>query len=213
MAPSLIPDIIACSHQSALWSGIADTPAAPTQEAPGARDAVFFCLYPPSDIAEHSRRLAANLRERHGLSCPLTRVRCLHISLLGFGHHKALSLATIAALRTAAASVTMPPFRVSLNLAMSFRGNPTWPFVLTGDEGVSGIEMFRQELIRALWKAGIKLRAKSDFVPHMTLFYSERDLGTRAVEEMDWTVHGFCLVRSLYGHSRHVPLGQWPLPG
>jgi 2'-5' RNA ligase len=180
---------------------------------PGWQDAVFFCLHPPPEIAERVRRIAANLRERYGLSCPLIRARCLHISLLGFGHHGALSQAAIAALRATAASVTMPSFRVSLSLARSFRGNPNLPFVLTGDEGVSGIAMFRQELIRALWKAGFKLRAKSDFVPHMTLFYSERDLGTRAVEEMDWTVRDFCLVRSLYGHGRHVPLGQWPLRG
>jgi 2'-5' RNA ligase len=213
MAPALIPDIIARSRQSVLWSGTADTPVAPAAEAAGWRDAVFFCLYPPPEIAERGQRVAANLRERYGLSCPLIRAQCLHVSLLGFGHHGALSQATIAALRTAAANVRMPAFRVSLNLAMSFRGNPNWPFVLTGDEGVSGIEMFRQELIRTLWKAGIKLRAKSDFVPHMTLFYSERDLGIHAVEEMDWTVHGFCLVRSLYGFSRHVPLGEWPLRG
>jgi hypothetical protein len=137
MSPSLIPDVIPHSRQSVLWSGIADTSAAPAEEVPGWQDAVFFCLHPPPEIAERVRRIAANLRERYGLSCPLIRARCLHISLLGFGHHGALSQAAIAALRATAASVTMPSFRVSLSLARSFRGNPNLPFVLTGDEGVS----------------------------------------------------------------------------
>jgi 2'-5' RNA ligase len=130
---------------------------------------------------------------------------------LSIGYHAELSRATIAGLRAAAATVAMPPFRVALNRTMCFDRHPDQPFVLVGDEGIGGIEMFRERLVLALRGAGFKLLRIPSFTPHMTLFRHKCDLGDRFFDDIDWTVRDFMLIHSVHGESRHELLGRWPL--
>ena len=82
------------------------------------------------------------------------------------------------------------------------------------DDGVIGIEMLRQELVRAPRNAGFARRERGGAAtPHLTLLYDRRKLEEQPIDEIGWSVRDFVLIHSLYGLSRHVPLGRWPLRG
>jgi 2'-5' RNA ligase len=177
------------------------------------RDTVFFALYPDPDTAGSIARLAWYLRDKHGLKgWPLGAGR-FHISLHGLGDYTRLPDDAIAAIGDAAKAVTMPPFRVGFDRAMSFRGDRKRPLVLLGDDGVAGLTIFQHELVAALRKIGFARRREPAYNPHVTLLYDECPIPEQAVEEIGWTVREFVLVRSLRGQSRHLPLARWPLRG
>ncbi len=213
MSPTLIHDRVGRSRQAVFPRGSFDPPPVPAEDLSGFRDRMFFGLHPPPAIAARIHRLAGDLRDGHALHCRLVRASCLHVTLLGMGYREEWSRTAIAALGTAAARVAMPPFRVAFDRAASFNGEPERPLVLVGDDGVIGIEMLRQELVRALRNAGFARREEARFTPHLTLLYDRRKLEEQPIDEIGWSVRDFVLIHSLYGLSRHVPLGRWPLRG
>jgi 2'-5' RNA ligase len=213
MSPALISDIAARPHRGVVRNEHFDPETAPAEGVFRRLDSVFFALQPPPEIARCAHRVAKDLRDAHGLHCPLVRPQCLHVTLLGIGRYAELSPAMIAAFCAAATSVAMAPFRVALNRATSFAGDRERPLVLLGDGGVTGIEMLRRKLLLALRGAGFRSSKIRSFTPHMTLLYDRRDLGEHLVEEIGWTVRDFVLIHSLYGQSRHIPLARWPLRG
>jgi RNA 2',3'-cyclic 3'-phosphodiesterase len=90
------------------------------------------------------------------------------------------------------------------------------PLVLCGDEGVSGLQVFRQSLCSALEQSGVFRRTHLPYTPHVTLLYDRSEGRARRrleqkVEPVGWTVREFVLVHSLLGQTRHVALRRWPL--
>jgi len=153
------------------------------------------------------------LHDKHRLKGMPLRARCFHVSLLGIGHRGQLSRETMAVISAAAAFLSISPFRVCFDRAVSFRGVAKRPLVLVGDDGVEGIRILRRELVTALHEIGFSTRGKSELTPHMTLLYDKQDVGEQAVEEIGWTVREFVLLHSLRGHGQHVVLGHWALRG
>lgn len=128
--------------------------------------ALFFALYPPPDAV---RRIAA-LAEAEGLTGPRVAPERLHISLLGLGRHEALPSAAVNAIRTAAATVKVAPFVLSLNHLTSFASaRGVHPRVLVGDDGVIGVCALREALHGALARARLARGPAGAFEPHVTL--------------------------------------------
>ncbi len=181
--------------------------------APRRPDAVFFALYPDQDTARRLGRLAWYLRDKHRLKGRPLLARCFHISLQRVGDHTQITQDAVALIGDAVSTITMRPFAVAFDRAMSFIGPANRPLVLLGDDGVAGLTMLQRELVAALRKIGFARRNQPQYNPHLTLLYDNCPVPDQAVEEIGWTVRELVLVRSLYGRSRHLPLARWPLRG
>lgn len=209
--PPIDLDLRPC--QGVLWpekSGAAPIPGIDTARA---SDAVFLALQPPPDVAQRLSKLAWHLRDKHRQKGMPLRAQCFHVSLLGLGRREQLSPETTAAIAAAAASLSISPFRVCFDRAVSFRGVAKRPFVLVGDDGVEGIRLVRRELVTALHEIGFGTRERSEFTPHVTLLYDEQSIREQAVEEIGWTVREFAMLHSRHGHGQHIVLGRWILRG
>jgi 2'-5' RNA ligase len=176
-------------------------------------DKIFFAIQPPPFTASSIRRLAFYLRDKHRLTGELLRSECLHASLLFAGYHGRMPPQTLSAIRQAAATIVMPRFRVSFDWVVSFRNRRNRPLALRGDDGVSGLIALRDKLVAATIDIPGIPAARREFNPHLTLLYDQRDIREEPVEEISWPVNEFVLIRSLFGQSRHIVLGRWPLRG
>lgn len=172
-------------------------------------DGLFFALFPDRAAAQALSRTAQQLCVRHRLGGRLIATERLHVSLLGFGEHAGLPQRLVAAAVDAAASVAAPPFDVTFDRAVSFRGRPR-PLVLGTSAGAAELFAFRQALCRAVEGLG---PVRRQYTPHVTLLYDERGIEEHTVEPVRWSVREFALVHSLRGKGRYVVLGRWPLGG
>jgi RNA 2',3'-cyclic 3'-phosphodiesterase len=214
MIPHPIRDV--SLRQEALWND-GPHPSAVSDEAFSHHsDTLFFGLRPPSDIAARAHRSGDDVRNAHGLRCPLIGRERLHLSLLGFDSPRILPEEAVDALRCVGATVVMPQFRIELNRMMSFGKKSDRArkraFVLAGDdETTPGIAMLRRQIICALRLAGCRATIPVSFNPHMTLFWDRHDPGEQPIEELGWTARDFVLIHSLHGLGKHEELGRWPL--
>ena len=173
---------------------------------------VFFGTRPPAAAAVPITRVGQELVRSQRLVAKLLPPERLHVSLFSVGGFSgAYPPAVINAAKAVADTVSMAPFTVAFNRVTSFAGgNGRQALVLTGDEGVAGLVRFQQVLSLAMKKAGLGLRQKERFTPHVTMMYADHKCDF-AIEPISWTVDEFVLVDSLWGQSRHVQLGRWPL--
>ena len=184
-------------------------PSHPAREGPAA-DCLLFMAYPDAEAAERLAQLAEELRCEHELSGPALARDRFHVSL-----HFVCSVAGglpqrfVAALEDAASTVSMAPFDVSFDGAMSFRRSGKRPFVLFGGEGAEALNGLQRALRGAMKKVGFARGALD--TPHMTLLYDERNVAKRPVRTVRWRVRDFTLVRSRRGHGQHIPLARLPL--
>ena len=177
-------------------------------------DTIFFAVQPPPFTASSISRLALYMRDKHRLIGKPLRPDCFHASLLFAGYHGRLLPQTLSAIRHAAATIAMPRFRVGFDWVASFRARHNRPLVLGGDDGVSGLISLRDRLVAATVDIpGSVPASRREFTPHLTLLYDGRNVREEPVEEIGWPVTEFVLIRSLFGQSRHVVLGRWPLRG
>jgi 2'-5' RNA ligase len=109
-------------------------------------DRIFFAVRPPPFTASSISRLAWHVRDKHRLTGKPLRPECFHASLLFAGYHGRMLPQTLSAIREAAATITMPRFRVSFDWVASFRNRGNRPLVLRGDDGVSGLIALRDRL-------------------------------------------------------------------
>jgi 2'-5' RNA ligase len=174
-------------------------------------DSVFFSLYPDRQITRCLSRLVWQLRGKHRLDGMPRPERSFHVSLCGVGAYAELPCNLAAAINQAASTVAMLPFRVSFDRVTSFGCRRNRALVLVGGEGVVGVQMLQRELAAALNKIAFLRRKAPPFNPHLTLLYYDGEIVEQAVEEIQWTVREFVLVRSLHGQSRHVSLKRWSL--
>lgn len=173
---------------------------------------VFFAAQPDPTTAVGIARMAQDLvKSRRLEATPLPPER-LHVSLFAVGGFSGTCpSAVINDAKAIAGTVSMAPFKVAFDRVASFGGRSgKRALVLTGSEGVAGLVRFQQTLSLAMLKAGVGLRQRSKFTPHLTMMYADQT-SAFAIEPMSWTVNEFVLVDSLYGQSRHVLLGRWPL--
>jgi 2'-5' RNA ligase len=172
-------------------------------------DPLFFALLPDEDATRNIAQLVEDFRQAHGLTGVL---RPLHVTLCDITV-RANMQKTIDVASRAAASVTAAPFRIAFNRATRFgSGKGERPFVLMGDDGVTGAARFRQTLSLELRMADLGKWAAS-FTPHLTLLYDKVLPDDQDIAPIAWTAQEFVLLRSVVGQTRHEVLGRWPLQG
>lgn len=180
--------------------------------APRPTDRLFFALLPDAEAAGRIAKLAQQLRGEHGLrGKPLASER-LHVTLHHLGDYAGLPQGVVAAAAQAAASVNMPPFKVTFDRAASFAGRrESKPFVLLGGDRNAELMAFQQALGRAMTAFGLGRLVEPRFTPHLTLLYDRLAVAERCIESIAWRVQEFVLLRSLLGRSEYVQLGCWQL--
>ena len=175
---------------------------------------LFFAIRPDADAGARIAQHAQRLRDEYGLKGSPLATKRFHVSLHRLGGRAELPHDIVALASEAAASVTMPPFEVRFDRAMSFRGRPgSRPLVLLGSDGVAALIAFQQILGTAMKQTGLGRWVDADYKPHLTLLYDSRSLAEQRVEPVSWTVREFVIVHSLLGQSRHSVLGRWLLRG
>jgi 2'-5' RNA ligase len=173
---------------------------------------VFFGTRPTAAAAVHIRRVGQELVRSRRLVTKLLPPERLHVSVFAVGGFSGTCPpAVINAAKAIADNVSMAPFTVAFDRVASFAGgNGRQALVLTGGEGVAGLVRFQQTLSLAMKKAGLGLRQRDRVTPHVTMMYANH-MCDFPIEPISWTVDEFVLVDSLWGQSRHVQLGRWPL--
>jgi 2'-5' RNA ligase len=167
---------------------------------------LFLAVIPNAAAVASIYRLARALKRAHRFDRAIIEPERLHVSLFFLGE---LSEHMVRIACEAAAEVRARPFEVRFDRSVSFRGRAgNRPFVLVGDEGLSGLLSFRRMLGVALAGRGLKRLAGKDFTPHITLLYGERNVEEHPIEPIGWMVNEFALIHSMNGH---VYLGRWPL--
>ena len=179
---------------------------------PGSLHHLFFAISPDPDTAVHIERLGQELRISRGLKRKLLPTKHFHITLHSIGTYREFPQRTALMAEAAVATIAMPPFDIAFDHAGSFhRKEGDRPFVLLGSDGFAALKEFHQILGDALKKAGFKCDPTSNFTPHVTLLYDEREVDQQAIEPICWTAREFIFVDSLVGKSEHVPIARWPL--
>jgi len=173
---------------------------------------VFFGTRPAAAAAVQIERVGQELVRSRRLVTKLLPPERLHVSLFSVGGFSGTyPPAVINAAKAIADNVSMAPFTVTFDRVASFAGGSgRQALVLTGGEGVAGLVRLQQALSLAMKKAGLGLRQGDQFTPHVTMMYADHKCDF-AIETISWTVDEFVLVDSLWGRSRHVQLGRWPL--
>ena len=172
-------------------------------------DSLFFEIVPGTLARARRGAVTQDLRNKHALTGKPLAER-LHVSLHGIGEYPSCPDEIAARAIEAAASVTMAPFEVTFDRAMSFAGKAgQLPLVLVG-EATDGVAALQQALGGVLAKAGLAARRST---PHVTLLYDVRRVEEQPVAPIGWTVREFVLVHSLLGRGLYKSLGRWPLRG
>ncbi|MEM5440601.1 2'-5' RNA ligase family protein [Paraburkholderia diazotrophica] len=126
----------------------------------------------------------------------LLRTERLHITLHHLGDFAHVPEVAVARACAAAASIDVPPFRVTLDRVASFNGRPRHrPLVLTGSTGLDELIDLQQRLGDALRGTGL-LVSRARFTPHLTLLYGAGRFDPRTIGPITWTVREFVLIHA-----------------
>lgn len=145
------------------------------------------------------------MRVEHGLTGRALNPEHFHVTLFHVTDSVGFPPGLVETLVARAASVTMPPFRIEFDHAMSFRNGA---FVLAGNDGVIGLDVLQQRLSDALVPGP---RPARPFTPHLTLLRDGRRIAERPIEPIGWTASEVVLVHSLLGRTTHRHLARIPL--
>lgn len=159
-------------------------------------------------------RLAADLRQRHGLKGRPTPAQRLHLSLNFVGDFRGPPTRAVMEKAIGLADrVFAPPFQVTLNQVMSFGNRETPPVVLLGEEGVIGVQLLHTAIHKALIAGAMAPRREPEIQPHIALIWDKRELPKAFVEPIGWMAREFVMLDSVVGEGRHEVLGRWALNG
>lgn len=156
-------------------------------------------------------RLAADLRQTHGLKGRPIPAPRLHLSLNFIGTFRGPpTKAVMEKAASLADKVVASAFQVTLTQVQSWENDPR-PLVLLGDEGVIGAELLYGAIHKALVAGTMAPRREPPFWPHISLLWDQREIPKTFVEPVSWIAREFVLLDSPYGEGRHEVLGRWPL--
>lgn len=172
---------------------------------------VYFALQPDAEAAEAMVRLAADLRQRHGLKGRPTPAARLRLSLNFVGTFRGPpTRAVMEKAKALADKVQAPAFALSFNQVEGWNGDK---LVLLGDEGVIGAEVLDAAIHKALVIGSMAPRRQPPMTPHITLLWDKAQIPMTFVEPIAWTAREFVLLDSVVGEGRHEVLGRWALNG
>jgi 2'-5' RNA ligase len=187
-------------------------PKWPAQSQERGNNSLFFAILPEPDVAAHIEALGGTLRANHGLSGRPISAKRLHVTLNPIANYATLLDYDVTAAMQAAGTVRLPPFDIAFNRLQSFKGRENQPLVLRCGDGLAAFAGLQKTLLTALKATGYEGKAPAAYTPHITLLYDRRAIDETDLDEpIAWTVREFALVYSVYGESRHMHLGQWPL--
>lgn len=175
---------------------------------------VYLALQPPPEAAAQAlARLDASGQRRRISARPVAPDR-LHVSLFRVGDFKHPPTPVFAKVMEAVGAVAARPFVVEFNRLGGWRaGDPPWPVVLWGDEGVIGVSALYSAIHRAMRRIDMAPRREPEIVPHMTLVYDKAEVPETRIEPVRWTVDEFVLIHAVHGEGRHDVVGRVALNG
>jgi 2'-5' RNA ligase len=154
-------------------------------------------------------RLAADLRQRHGLKGRPTPAQRLHLSLNFVGDFRGPpTRAVMEKAKALADKVSERAFAVTLNHVVGWKSEA---LVLLGDEGVIGAELLHAAIHKALVIGSMAPRREPQMSPHVSLLRDKAQVPETFVDPITWTASEFVLLDSVFGEGRHEVLGRWPL--
>ena len=182
-------------------------------ELPRQIERLFFGFMLPETAARSATEILGESRDEHGLRGHPIRQDRLHITLIHVGDYQGMPPGSVIdALKQAGGSMVPNAFEVILDRVSSFSGAPgKHPHVLLGDRGVEALKAFRNDLLTAVIRQGVKPLSRQEFNPHVTLSYADRRLPERPIRPISWRPEEFVLIHSEVGRSVYHTLGRWPL--
>ncbi len=188
---------------------------ASTRPSPPGKYSVFLAVLPDRGAIEHLSEITAGLRTRHGLKGRPRPLDHLHITLHYFDDYVEVqdNLIRVVGQACEIAAELTPPFEITLDRAVSFRGRPeSSPLVLTGRaDGNADLTSLHKTLLKELVKARCVGKGSSGLKPHLTLLYDGRRIAEEAIDPVIWRISEIVLISSEVGATKHHHLGQWKL--
>ncbi|WP_275787915.1 2'-5' RNA ligase family protein [Pararhizobium gei] len=173
---------------------------------------LFLGIVPDRDVALRAVDIARDVSERHGLSRHIRPPDVMHVSLNAIGKYVAFPEDAVFAVSAAMAAVKAAPFEVNFDRVVHFTGSRA--VVLCNPIRSEEMMDLHVQLAKEMWAAGLTFTFNRNFMPHMTLFYSDGALAEHMLAEpLCWVVREFVLIRSFIGESEYEYLGRWPLIG
>ncbi len=172
----------------------------------------FLMLRPPWPIAERFFWDAKALCQRARIVGNQRPCFIPHITLLQIGGSLGrLDGGLLEAVDEALRMVRFPSFEIVLDEARSFETRKDCvPFVLEG-AALTDVEALRLASLGALRVRDLKVPARRNFTPHMTISYSRRRSPRVDTSPFSWKASEFQLVESWAGLTKYVELGRWTL--
>ncbi len=175
-------------------------------------DQWFFALQPTDAAREAAIRYQQEISTLHGLRGFRLKPENLHVSLHSIGGGPVLPEGILKAARDAAASLSLAPFGVTFDEAMSFKSSgDRKPFVLCGGKGATELVAFHRLLGEAMRQHGLGGLVRRSLTPHMTLIWDPAPIAPHSVPPISWIVTEYVLVHSIAGKNRHRVVARWPL--
>ena len=179
---------------------------------PELTDGLFLALVPPAAMADRISDLIQQLRYSHRLKGEALSPCRLHVTLHYLGAYNGLPLSLVETVCTAALDISMPPFEITFDRALSFTNKRmARPLVLRAGRDIVALSALHRAVGEAMTRAGLGRWERPHFTPHMTLLYDRRLVDEHPIEALGWTVTDFVLVHSLVGRGKHIHLARWPL--
>lgn len=174
----------------------------------------FFAVLPDDRTRAEIAGVAERFRKAHRVSGSPIGIDGLHLSVCPVGKPERLRQPLETALLTAAATVRVTGFAVTLESAMRLSARDgQFPFALCADSSTtaSALEL-RKAIAAAQLQVGLRVSGVSSFMPHVTVQHGHLiDAIEESITPIHWQVSEFVLIRSFFGQSRNEVIGRWPL--
>ena len=175
---------------------------------------VFLAIFPDQFTADHIVEQAAEICKRHRLRGRLRPIHHLHISLHSLGGYSAVpyKILPFVAEICKAAIANMPPFGITLDRVISFRGGFTnRPVVLINhSDGNAALTQLHHTIGTELSKY-LRHSRNLGFNPHLTLLYDQQSIPEEPIDPISWKVDEIVLVCSEVTATKYERLGHWEL--
>jgi 2'-5' RNA ligase len=168
---------------------------------------VFLAILPDTETAARLYEMARRLKKANAFRGQLTAPERLHVTLFCFN---GLEKQAVGRASEVLDEMRTEPFTLTFDRSMSFRGQAgSRPFVLTGNDGLNSLRLFRRSLANAFARRdGLRHLGRRDFTPHVTLLFDAQSVDEQPFGPIEWIARELVLIHSNRGHR---PLSHWPL--
>lgn len=171
---------------------------------------LFFTLLPNASEKAELSSLADGLHASHPRTRWVSPDR-YHVTLHYLGESSGPREDWILRAREAVEGLVATPFLLELDHLIAL-GNPRRPALTVAASSASAaLTDFWRGLQERLIRAGFKDHVGRNFLPHLTLGYSEPAPATPAVAPIVLAPAGFELIQSVEGQPDYQCLGHWPI--